>query len=154
VLAIILVLVFVKVLGTPVRSDAGVGHGSESSTAVEPEAGEAPKKDVNWELPAVLSKSVRDLMKSASFESKDPADSGPGVAANVTIGETDEQQAAKLVNLEVTGILYSKDKPAAIVGTSIVHEGDTVLGAVVVKINEDSIELEQDGRKWTRSLRP
>ncbi len=154
VLAIILVLVFVKVLGTPARSDGWVGHGSESTSAVESETGETPKKDVNWELPAVISKSVRDPMKSKSFGSAGPSEGGSPVTASTTVTGADDQRAAELKNLEVTGILYTKDRPAAIVGTRIVHEGDTVLGAVVVKINEDSIELELDGRKWTQSMHP
>lgn len=150
VLAVILVLIFVKVLGEPARSDAGVGFSQASASEAESDGEEASEKEVNWELPAVMSKSARDPMKwGGGLSSLHLPDASSGT---MTV-KTDEQQAEQLMNLEVTGILYSKERSAAIVGTQIVHEGDTVLGAVVVKINQDSIELELDGRRWKQQLR-
>jgi hypothetical protein len=159
VLAVILVLVFVKVLGKPARSDASVNHSVDQTTESESEdtgetteTAETEEEIVRWELPGVFSKPVRDPMISELFGPSSPAGGGSG-GANSGTAATDEQQAAQLMNLEVTGILYSKDRPAAIVGTEIVHEGDTVLGATVVEIQRDSIELELDGRRWKQGLR-
>lgn len=59
---------------------------------------------------------------------------------------TSQDESSGLV---VRGILYSDDKPSAVVGSHIVYEGDEVFGATVVKINEDSVEFEMDGKRWT-----
>ncbi len=52
----------------------------------------------------------------------------------------------------VTGILYSKDRPAAIIGYRIVHEGETIRDVEVVKIHKDKVEFEKDGMRWTQTI--
>lgn len=52
----------------------------------------------------------------------------------------------------VTGILYSNDRPAAIIGYRIVHEGETIRDVEVVKIHKDKVEFEKDGRRWTQTI--
>lgn len=49
-------------------------------------------------------------------------------------------------NLVVKGILYNEANPSAIVNKQVVHEGDKISGATIIKINKDSIEFEV--RKW------
>lgn len=49
-------------------------------------------------------------------------------------------------NLVVKGILYNEANPSAIVNKQVVHEGDKISGATIIKINKDSIESEV--RKW------
>jgi type II secretory pathway component PulC len=48
------------------------------------------------------------------------------------------------------GILYSEDNPSALIGETIVAEGDIINGVKVVKINKDTVEFEKDGEKWTQ----
>ena len=55
-------------------------------------------------------------------------------------------------DLLVKGILYSEDNPAAIIGILIVHEGDSVYGATVVKIERDSVIFEKNGKKWQQPV--
>jgi len=52
----------------------------------------------------------------------------------------------------VTGILYSEDRPAAIIGYRIVHEGEVIHDVQVVKIHKDKVEFEKDGRRWTQTI--
>lgn len=52
----------------------------------------------------------------------------------------------------VTGILYSNDRPAAIIGYRIVHEGETIRDVEVVKIHKDKVEFEKDGMRWTQTI--
>lgn len=52
----------------------------------------------------------------------------------------------------ITGILYSEDKPAAIIGYRIVHERDTIHGVMVVKIHKDKVEFEKDGKGWIQTI--
>ncbi|MGD2095746.1 MAG: hypothetical protein PVH77_12135 [Phycisphaerales bacterium] len=47
----------------------------------------------------------------------------------------------------VTGICYSRDKPSAVINNKkIVHEGDTIDGFTIVKIYEDKVEFEKNGK--------
>ena len=50
----------------------------------------------------------------------------------------------------VTGILYSKDKPSAIVGSQIVHPGEKIGKVKVTAISPDSVEFEKGGTRWTQ----
>jgi hypothetical protein len=50
----------------------------------------------------------------------------------------------------LTGILYSEDKPTAIIGGKIAKEGDIINGMKVVEIHRDRVEFEKDGKKWTQ----
>jgi len=52
----------------------------------------------------------------------------------------------------VTGILYSEDKPSAVIGNRIVYEGDTLHGINVVKIYKDKVEFEKNGQRWTQPV--
>ena len=48
----------------------------------------------------------------------------------------------------VKGILYSNDNPAAIIGNELVHVGDVVSDATVVKITKDRVVFEKRGQRW------
>ena len=66
--------------------------------------------------------------------------------------ETMEQQLQSEGGLVVRGILFSRDNPSAVVGTEVVHEGDKVLGATIVRINKDSVEFEKNGERWSQRV--
>jgi hypothetical protein len=55
--------------------------------------------------------------------------------------------------IAIKGILYSEDNPSALIGETIVAEGDIIDGVKVVKINRDTVEFEKDGEKWTQRAR-
>jgi len=83
----------------------------------------------------------RQIPVSYPMMLRDPMQFGPATA---TQGET-----GKLI---VKGIVYNEDNPSAVIGTQIVHEGDKVLGATVVKINKDSVEFEMNDKRWTQKV--
>ena len=56
------------------------------------------------------------------------------------------------IAFKVTGILYS-DKPSAIVDHKMVHEWDTVHGVAVIKIYEDKVKFQKDGKRWEQKVR-
>jgi hypothetical protein len=56
------------------------------------------------------------------------------------------------VKLKVRGIALSNDRPSAVIGTTIVHEGDAVLGATVVRIGRAGVEFEVNGETWTQKV--
>jgi Tfp pilus assembly protein PilO len=63
--------------------------------------------------------------------------------------KTAEDETGELI---VKGILYTEDSPSAIIGNKIVREGDEVSGTTIVKINEDSVEFETNGKKWVQKV--
>ena len=52
----------------------------------------------------------------------------------------------------ISGILYSADKPAAIVGPKIVYQKDKLGNVRVVKINFDTVEFDKNGHSWTQKI--
>jgi hypothetical protein len=52
----------------------------------------------------------------------------------------------------ITGIIQSNDKPSAILGGKIIHEGDSHHGVTIVKIHKDKIEFEANGKRWIQRL--
>ncbi len=55
-------------------------------------------------------------------------------------------------SIAVRGIVFSEDNPAVVVGSEIMHEGDTVGGATILKINRDSVEFTMEGKVWTQRV--
>lgn len=56
------------------------------------------------------------------------------------------------VRLKIKGIAYSENNRSAVIGTAVIHEGDKISGATVLKIGRDSIEFGLDGEKWTQKI--
>ena len=60
--------------------------------------------------------------------------------------------AAGTSSIIVRGIVYSDDKPSAVIGNDILHEGDTLGTVTILKINKDSVEFSGQGKSWTQSV--
>jgi predicted small secreted protein len=73
----------------------------------------------------------------------------PRILGTPEPGAHSSQQRPRLV---VKGIVYSERNPSALVGKDIVHEGDTISGAQVVKIRSDSVEFSFNGTTWRQSV--
>lgn len=80
-------------------------------------------------------------------------------ALTVTLPELEEQLKQDLLRPEpepthglVTGIVYSADRPSAIIDRKIVHEGDTIHGVTVVKIYKDKIEFSKNSKNWEQKV--
>jgi hypothetical protein len=54
--------------------------------------------------------------------------------------------------LDVTGIMYYDENPAAIISGKVVHEGDVVQNCKVVKIHKNKVELQKDGKSLTKHI--
>ncbi|MFH1369676.1 MAG: hypothetical protein ABII09_00070 [Planctomycetota bacterium] len=52
----------------------------------------------------------------------------------------------------VTGIVLYNDKGAALIAGEVVRENDTVLGVKVVRIMNDYVEFEQQGKTWKQEV--
>jgi hypothetical protein len=89
-------------------------------------------KHIEWQLPDVYPSDLRDPMVAGKVQYTQVTESNPG-------------------ELVVKGVVIS-DNPSAVIGDSIVHEGDTIMDAKVIKINNDSVEFEADGKTWTQKV--
>ncbi|MHC4171679.1 MAG: hypothetical protein ACYTBX_01090 [Planctomycetota bacterium] len=133
VLSIVLILVLVKVFGVPSRTIAEYREVEPAGTVA------AFAHEIDWEIPAPYPKIYRDPMRFGS------AITASSATEKLTDGSTRK--------LNIKSIVYSEDNPSVVIGNRIVHEGEKVLGATVVKINKDSVEFEMGEKKWKQNVR-
>jgi len=134
VLVITLSVVFIRVFKGPSRGTASERQ-SEPANAIA-DLGNR----IDWQIPAPYPKTLRDPMQLNSLAT---------AKAKIEIPETGKPEIRRLI---VKGVLYSEDNPAAVIGTQIVHEGDKISGATVVRINRDGVVLEMNGKRWTQKV--
>lgn len=135
VLFVVLIFVAISVL-VPPREVQGPPPSTPATAAVSSDS------KIDWEIPPPYQATLRDPMQPV------PSAIIPGKT------EPEKAEAVKPEKPVVKGILYSEDNPSAIISTRIVHEGDKIAGATVLKINKNSVEFEMDGKKWTQSVEP
>lgn len=136
-LAIVLVLVIKK----PLKVSPKVPVQNTNSAATTP----APITDVEigWKIPPLYQPGERDPMRLAE---------PPAIAAIETTEELQPAPKRTRIELDVSGILYSQDRPAAIIDTQLVHEGEQISGATVKKIDKDGVEFEWNGQTWRQTV--
>ncbi len=136
-LAAVLVWQLVKMTYPSSTSDVRVGN-EPKTRPQQPVTGLLPS--AVWPVPNVYPQDIRDPMEwKAQENSANPQ--------TQTIASTPESSRPV-----VRGILYSQDKPRAIIGTEIVGEGDVIQGAAIVKIGRKSVEFEMNGQKWVQEV--
>ena len=123
VLFIVLIFVFSRVLSTS-------SHKIAKAQNFGPTGNVGGSNKIDWQIPDPYPTVLRDPMQFGSVATAQTGTSG----------------------LIIKGIVYSKDNPSAVIGSQIVHEGDKVSGATIVKINEKSINFEMNGKKWTQKV--
>jgi hypothetical protein len=136
VLLAVLIFAATSVL-VPPRKLTKPPQGKLPTTAVSAET------QIDWEIPPPYPETLRDPMQP--------------IPSAIIPGKTEPEKPEPVKKEEkpvVKGILYSEDNPSAIIGTQIVHEGDKVSGATIIKINKDNVEFEKDGEKWNQGVEP
>lgn len=93
---------------------------------------------IDWDIPPVYRVADRDPMQLAEPSLPDEAPATP--------------QTRKQAPLTLRGILYSADRPVAMIGTNLVHEGQQIAGVTVIEIARDSVEFEMDGQRWKQRV--
>jgi hypothetical protein len=134
VLFIILIFVLIHILkpSTPVSTSAQVATPPNAKNPAVANAGGTAgvsEGKINWQTPEPYPTTLRDPMQAGASVG------GQGGSGGIVI----------------KGIVYS-DHPSAVIGTQIVHQGDKVSGATVVKINEKNVEFEMGDKKWTQEV--
>ncbi|MHC4087268.1 MAG: hypothetical protein ACYSWZ_26905 [Planctomycetota bacterium] len=125
-----MVLAFLKVLGGGPDETTGPKVITPSNTIA------AASSTIDWKIPDLYPTTLRDPMQ---FKKE--------VVVTPT-GNPDKTE-----EIVIKGILYDEENPSVIIGVDILHEGDKVLGATIVKINKDNVEFEMNGKKWTQKAR-
>ena len=59
-------------------------------------------------------------------------------------------EPAETGGLVVKGIVFSANKPSAIINNQIYSEGQTVNGATISKITKESVEFEANEKRWSQ----
>ncbi len=136
VLAIVMIFMFRQVLSTSPRRTEGA---TDANTPVV--AAAKSSHEIDWQLPDVLPAIDRDPTKL------------PEQAAATS--NTDPNQAATepaTGTFDVRDIVYSKDKPSAVVNAHIVYIGHKVGDATIVQILRDGVEFEKNGKRWVEKV--
>lgn len=126
-LAVVLVFVLINTFGS---SKKPVKAGKSKVAAAASSQSENVDLETAWAAPAEYPKNARDPMQ---FANKGGAEGS----------QTD---------VAVTGILYSSSKPTAVISGKVAKEGDVVFGVKVIKINQDSVDLQKDNKTWRQRV--
>lgn len=62
------------------------------------------------------------------------------------------KEVSRTEGLNLTGVIYDGESPVAVINDIIVHEGDEIEGVKVIKIEQNSVVLEKDGKPFTLEL--
>jgi len=125
VLAIVLLLVVVNAVKNSPKTSVNPSNKTTAAVATSFDS------KINWEIPQPIHANLRNPMVFGAISA-----TGSGTAGGPA----------------VKGIVYSEDKPSAIIGDRIVSAGDTVAGATIVKINSDSVDFAMGDKKWTQKV--
>jgi len=139
ILAIIMIFAFRQVLSKAPRKTKGAGT-DDAPVVANVDTGH----EIDWKIPEPITIISRDPIKLPDESNTQVPEQGPldETAGDVTTG-----------TIMVRDIVYSDDKPSALVGSKIVYVGDVISGVTVVKIDRDSVEFEKDGERWEQKVR-
>ena len=136
-LAIIMVFVFRQILSKAPSQTEGAGIDDAPVIVANADTG----NEIDWKIPEPIAVITRDPIKLPD-ESNTQGGEQNETTGNDTTG-----------TIIVRDIVYSKDKPSAVIGSKIVYVGDEINGATIIKINRASIEFEKDGDRWEQNTR-
>ena len=128
-------LIFMLFRGGVFGTSAGHTEASTEDTAPGVVTASANNK-IDWEIPAPYPTTLRDPMRLVPVE----------------VSQNDQTETRKTTGLIVKSILYSEDNPSAVISGRIVHEGEKIQDASIIKISRDSVEFEMNGKRWTQKV--
>ncbi len=136
VLAIIMIFAFRQVLSKAPRQTEGAGI-DDAPVVANADSGH----EIDWKIPEPIAVIMRDPIKLPD-------------ESNTQNGEQNETTGKVTTGtIIVRDIVYSHDKPSAVIGSKIVYVGDKINDVTIIKIDRDSIEFEKDGDRWEQNVR-
>jgi hypothetical protein len=136
ILAIIMIFVFRQVLSKAPSQTEGAGT-DDVPIVSNADTG----NEIDWKIPEPIKIVTKD-----SVELPNENDT-----QNPEQNETATQAESEMII--VRDIVFSTDKPSAVIGSKIVYVGDVINNATIVKINRNSVEFEKDGNRWEQNVR-
>jgi hypothetical protein len=141
ILAIIMIFAFRQVLSKAPRKTKGTE--TDDTSVVVSNADSA--NEIDWQIPEPITIIARD-----PIQLPDESNTQNGNQNTEENGEANTQNQGVIM---IKDIVYSHDKPSAVIGSRIVYEGDEINGFIILNINRDSIEFEKDGERWRQNVR-
>ncbi len=136
ILFIIMIFMFRQVLSKAPRKTKGATNDNASVvTTVHSD------NEIDWQIPEQIPMGLRDPIKPSSR-----------TAMPIAMQTDPNGISSSLDMLSVRGILYSHDKPSAVIGNRIVHLNDKIDDATVVEIERDFVIFEKDGKRWMKKV--
>ncbi len=134
ILAIVMIFVLRQVLSkAPQETEGSVNDDALVVTNVNSD------NEIDWQIPEPMPAAMRDPIKL-------------GDQGTLDYGQLDMSNGIGTGILSVRGILYSDDKPSAVIGNQIVHLNEKINEAIIVKIDKDFVVFERDGKRWTKKV--
>lgn len=134
ILSLVFAVVLFVSLGGVGKTQANAAEPTHGDTASQSQA--AKKTAQDWKRPNPLPENLRNATSPVAMHSS-ATQQGPTPV-------TDE--------LIVKGIVFSKNKPSAIINNQILSEGQTFNGVTIVKIHKDTVEFEANEKRWSQSV--
>lgn len=138
ILAIVMIFVIRQILSKSPHKTKGADTDDIPIVTANADPGDG----IDWKIPEPITIVTKDPVKYP-----DQNDTQPNQQQNQSTGGN------KTETINIRDIIFSKDKPSALVGSKIVYVGDTINGMTITKINRDSIEFERDGQRWEQNVR-
>ena len=134
VLAIVMIFMFRLVLRkAPQETEGATNDDAPVAANVRSDS------EIDWKIPEPMPVVMRDPIKL----------SDQGTSNN---GQAGMSNGMGTGTMSVRGILYSDDKPSAVIGNTIVHLNEKINGATIIKIDRDYVVFEKDGKTWTKKV--
>jgi len=142
ILAIIMIFAFRQVLSkSPHKTE-----GTEPDDAPVVVSNTNSADEIDWQIPEPIKIVTRDPIQLPTENNTQNVEENSG-----------QSEATNTENHEVfiiKDIVFSKDRPSAVIGSRIVYEGNEINGMTIMKINRDSIEFEtKDGQRKIQNVR-
>ncbi|MHC4881069.1 MAG: hypothetical protein ACYTEN_06875 [Planctomycetota bacterium] len=135
VLGVVFGVVMFISLGGVGQSQATAANGTTDNQTVQTQT--PTKSAQDWKTPQPLPADLRDATSTASRQT----DSTGDASGNFGSGE-----------LAVKGIVFSQNKPSAIINSEILTEGQSINGVTIVRITKDAVEFKSNDKQWTQQV--
>ena len=103
-------------------------------------ANKSSDNEIDWKIPDPLPLKVKDPL-TVSNQNPVNDNSQEKTSGNESIEE-----------MGVKSILFSDDKPSAVIGNRLVYLNQEINGITVREIHKDYIILEKDGKRWKQKI--
>jgi hypothetical protein len=141
ILAIVMIFAFRQVLSKSPRKTKGTENDDTPIVVSNANSG----NEIDWKIPepiTIISKDPVQLPDESNTQNPEQ-----NTEQN---GATNAENQAQIM---IKDIVFSHDKPSAVIGSRIVYVGDKINGMTIIKIDRDSVEFDKDGERWEQNVR-